>query len=97
MAVNFGFLDRNDRIWRNKYLTWDPNVRIYRSAVRPILTYSVDTRVDTSATELSETTEMKTLWKTVRKTRLDHVTSQNITQQCGIQPIREWILKRREE
>jgi hypothetical protein len=29
------------------------------------------------------------------ETRLDHVTNQDITQQCGIQPIGEWILKLR--
>jgi hypothetical protein len=40
---------------------------------------------------------MDTLRKTVRKTRLDHVTNREIRQQCGIQPIGEWVLKRREE
>jgi hypothetical protein len=35
----------NDTIWRNKHLTQDNKVRIYRSAVRPILTYSVETSV----------------------------------------------------
>jgi hypothetical protein len=35
--------------------------------------------------------------KTVGKTRLDHVSKQDIRQQCGIQPIGELILKRRGE
>jgi hypothetical protein len=40
---------------------------------------------------------MKALRKIVGKARLDHVTNQDIRQQCEIQPIGEWILKRREE
>jgi hypothetical protein len=40
---------------------------------------------------------MNTFRKIVGKTRLDHVTNQDIGKQCGIQPIGEWILKRQEE
>jgi hypothetical protein len=34
----------NDRIWRNKYLNLETKVRIYKSAVRSVLKYSVETR-----------------------------------------------------
>jgi hypothetical protein len=47
--------------------------------------------------QLSETTEMNTLKKAVGKPRLDHVTKQDIRQQCGIQPAGELILKRWKE
>jgi hypothetical protein len=40
---------------------------------------------------------MTTLRKIVGKTRLVHVTNRDIRQQCGIQPVGERILKRREE
>jgi hypothetical protein len=35
--------------------------------------------------------------KTVGKTRLDDVRNQDIREQCGTQPIWEWVNKRREE
>jgi hypothetical protein len=40
---------------------------------------------------------MNTLRKIVGKTRVYHVTSQDIRQQCGIHPTREWIIQGREE
>jgi hypothetical protein len=40
---------------------------------------------------------MNTLRKVVGKTRLDHVRNQDIREQCGIQPIGEWVNKRRKE
>jgi hypothetical protein len=40
---------------------------------------------------------MNTLRKSVAKARLAHVTNRDVRQQCGIQPIGEWVLKRREE
>jgi hypothetical protein len=85
-------------IWQNKYLSLETKVRIYKSVVRPILTYSVETQADIPKTkQLLGTRELNTLRKTVGKTRLDHVTNQDIRQPCGIQPIREWILKWQED
>jgi hypothetical protein len=83
-------------IWWNKYLRSETKVRLYKSAVGPVLTCSAEKRADTSK-KTSETTEMNTVRKRVGKTRLDHVSNQDIRQQCGIQPIGEWILKRQEE
>jgi hypothetical protein len=40
---------------------------------------------------------MNTLRKTVGETRLDHVRNQDIREQCGIQPIGDWVNKSREE
>lgn len=34
----------NDVIWRNKHLRQDTKVRIYRTTVRPIMTYTSETR-----------------------------------------------------
>jgi hypothetical protein len=70
----------NDAIWPNKYLRLEAKVRIYKSVVRPILTYYVETRADISKTkQLLETTEMNTLKKLVGKIRSDHVTNQDIS------------------
>jgi hypothetical protein len=40
---------------------------------------------------------MGALRKTVGKTILDHVSDQDVRQQYGMQPMGEWLLKRREE
>jgi hypothetical protein len=54
--------------------------------------------MDTSKVkQLLETAEINTLRKIAGKIRLDCVTNQDIRQQCGIHPILERILKRREE
>jgi hypothetical protein len=41
----------NDIIWKNKYLSLGPKVRIYSSVVQPVLTYAAEIRADTSKTE----------------------------------------------
>jgi hypothetical protein len=88
----------NDTIWRNKYLWHETKLRSYKSVIRPVLTYEAETRVDTSKTkQVLETREMNTSRKIIRKTNLDHVSNQDIKQQCGIQPIGECVNKRMEE
>ncbi|CAG9830511.1 unnamed protein product [Diabrotica balteata] len=54
----------NDTIWKNKHQRQDTKSRIYKAAIRPILTYTEKSRPDTSKTrrlQLLETTEMKIL------------------------------------
>jgi len=73
-------------------------MRIYESVIQPFLTYAAETHADTSKTkQILETIKINTSRKTVVKTRLDHVGNQNIREQCGIQPIGEWVNKRRQE
>ena len=43
-----------------------------------------------------ETNEMKVLRKIVGKTKIDRIRSQQIRESCGIQPINEWVERRRE-
>lgn len=88
----------NDTIWRNKYLHIEPKVRIYKTVVRPILTYAVEIRPETAKTkQMLDTTEMKTLRKIVGITRRDHIRNDQIREQCKIQPIREWTQIRRQQ
>ncbi|KAJ4445342.1 hypothetical protein ANN_07147 [Periplaneta americana] len=88
----------NDNIWRNKYLHIEPKVRIYKTVVRPILTYAVEIRPETAKTkQMLDTTEMKTLRKIVGITRRDHIRNDQIREQCKIQPIREWTQIRRQQ
>jgi len=41
----------NDTIWRYKYLRQETKMRIYKSVIRPVLTYAAETRADTSKTK----------------------------------------------
>ena len=57
-----------------RYLRTEAKVRVYKTIVRPILTYAAETRTDTAKTsQLLETTEMKTLRRIINVTRLDRV------------------------
>lgn len=88
----------NDFIWKNKYLRTNTKVRIYKTVVRPVMTYAAETRADTTKTrQLLEKTEMSTLRRIVGKTRMDRVRSEDIREICNIQRIEEWIVRRRKE
>lgn len=62
------------------------------------MTYAAETRVDTAKTkQLLETTELNILRRIIGKTRRDSVRSKEIREECNIQRIEEWIIRRREE
>jgi hypothetical protein len=44
-----------------------------------------------------EANEMNVLKKIVGKTKIDRIRSQQIRESCGIQPINEWVKRRRRE
>ena len=44
-----------------------------------------------------EANGMKVLRKIVGKTKIDRIKSQEIRESCGIQPIKEWVERRRRE
>ena len=88
----------NETIWSNKYLRNEAKVRIYKSVVRPILTYAAETRTDTAKTmQILEVTEMKTLRRIINKTRMDKMRNERIREICGIQNITSWVQRRRTE
>ena len=48
-------------VWNNKYMSAEAKTRIYKTAVRPVLTYAAETRAETTPTQqILRTTEMKT-------------------------------------
>lgn len=77
-----------DIIWRNKHMTTESKVQIYKTCVRPILTYAAKTCADTTKTKrILKSTEMKTL-HTIRGTSMrDQVRSITIREECKIQDI----------
>ena len=67
------------------------NKKIYKATVGPIFTYALETRAETLKTrQILKGNEMKVLRKTVGKTKIDGIRSQQIREPCGIQPIIEW-------
>ena len=86
----------NSAIWSNQYLRTETKVRVYKTVVRPILTYAAEKRPDTAKTsQLLEMTEMQTLRRIMNVTRLDRMTGEDIKEKCGIQKVGEWIKRRR--
>ena len=81
-----------------KYLWNEAKVRIYKSIVRPILTYAAETRTDTAKTrQFLEVTEMKTLRRIINKTKWDRIRNDRIRELCEIQNITFWVQRRRTE
>ncbi|XP_055372045.1 uncharacterized protein LOC129606020 [Condylostylus longicornis] len=93
-AAISGYL--RDVIWSNRYMLLDNKIRIYKTCVRPILTYAAESRSDTSKTkQLLRTTEMKTLRQICGYTLRDKKRSTDIREECNIQDIVRWTRDRR--
>ncbi|XP_055385812.1 uncharacterized protein LOC129614885 [Condylostylus longicornis] len=85
-----------DVIWKNKYMLIDNKVRIYKTCVRPIMTYAVETRADTAKTEqILRRTEMKTLRQICGYTLRDKIRNEDIRSTCEIQDVVRWTRCRR--
>lgn len=85
-----------DLIWKNKYISTDSKVRIYKTVVRPILTYAVETRADTAKTKnMMRVAEMKTL-RTIKGVSLrDQIRSDAIREDLNIQDVVRFTRSRR--
>jgi len=78
-------------IWLNKYMSTDCKVCIYKTNVRPMLTYASETRAETAYTQqLLRTTEMKTIGAIHGKALWDKICSDHLRQLSGIQDIIKW-------
>lgn len=87
----------NNAVWSNKFLKTEAKVRIYKTMIRPILTYAAETRPDTSKTrQMLETAEMKTLRRILGVSLFDKQRSEDIREKCEIQKIDDWVKCRRE-
>jgi hypothetical protein len=85
-------------IWRNKHLRTETKAKIYKTVVRPIMTYTAETRPDTTRTKrMMETCEMKIVRDITGKTLWDRQRSTDLRQNCNIENINEWTLKRKKE
>ena len=83
-------------VWSNPYMRTDSKIRIYKTCIRPIMTYGIEVREDTHKTkQMLRVAEMKTLRTIVGKTRRDRVRNTNIREQCKIQDIVRWGRQRK--
>ena len=79
-------------VWKNKYMTAKSKVRIYKTCVRPMLTYATETRASTITTQqLIRTTGMRMLRAIQGKTLRDRIRSKDLREVSGIQDIVGWI------
>ena len=78
----------DNTIWRNKHMRIETKARIYKATIRPIMTYTAETRPETTKTML-ETTEIKILRKLAGKTMLDREQNKNIGRTCGTEDVNQ--------
>jgi len=85
-----------DIIWKN--LKIEAKTRIYKSCVRPIITYAAETMADTSRTKsITRTAEIRTLRSITGHTLRDRKPNQEIRRICDIQDIVRLTRQRRRE
>lgn len=71
-------------------------IRIYKTCVRPIMTYAGETRAETTSIK-QYLIEMRILRAIMGYTKYDRKTNEKIRQECGIQDVVRWIRRRRRE
>ena len=86
-------------IWKNKHMSITSKTRIYRTAVRPILTYAAEMSADTNRTKRElRTTEMRTLRAIAGVTLRDRQKSNEIRERYdGMPDVVRWSRGRRRE
>lgn len=76
----------NNIIWKNKYIKTKVKSRIYKSAIKPLMTYTAETKPDTVQTKrLLGTNEMRILRRITGKTLCDREKSEAIEKRARIQ------------
>ena len=74
----------------------DSKIRIYKTCVRPIITYGAESRPDTTVTnQLLRTTEMRIVRAIHSKSLHDKIRSEHLRQISGLQDIVGWVHVRR--
>lgn len=85
-------------IWKNKHLSTECKSRIYKTCIRPVMTYGAETRAETSVTKrILRTTEMKTLRMITGYTLRDRQRNVDIREKCQTNDVVRWIRQRRRE
>lgn len=82
----------NNTKWGNKYLQIEAKTKIYKVAMRPIMTYTADT---TKAKRMLVDGEMKVFAKNSSRNNIENERSENNRRESGVENINEWVLKRK--
>nr|XP_018910888.1 PREDICTED: uncharacterized protein LOC109039726 [Bemisia tabaci] len=86
----------NEMVWRNKYMARESKVRVYKTIVRPVLTFAAETRAETKRTKQQfRIVEMKVLRKIAGFQLWDHQTNESIRDACNVQDVAKWTRMRR--
>ena len=87
-----------DIVWSNSYMRTDSKIIIYKTCIRPVVTYSTQVRKDTNKTKcMLSVAEMKILRTIVEKTRRGRVRNTDIREHCGIQDMVRWGRQRKRQ
>ncbi|XP_019755408.1 uncharacterized protein LOC109534252 [Dendroctonus ponderosae] len=85
-----------DVVWNYKHMGKQAKTKIYKTCVRPVLTYATETRAHTSRTKnIPRTTEMKILRNIAGYTLRDRKRNTDTRNECEIEDIVRWGRKRR--
>jgi hypothetical protein len=85
-----------DCIWKNKHMSIKSKTKIYKTCVRPVMTYGIETRADTVRTKaLLRTSEMRILRCITGKTLRDRIRNTEIRRMCEAEDIVRWGRQRR--
>ncbi|XP_044753795.1 uncharacterized protein LOC123313132 [Coccinella septempunctata] len=85
-----------DIIWNNAFMNKKAKVRIYKTCVRPVLTYAIETRADNKKTKnIIRTTEVKILRNISGYTLRDRKRNTDIRHECQVEDIVRWGRTRR--
>ena len=88
----------NNLIWYNKNIRIETKSRIYKTVVRPMLTYSSETAAITSKIKNKMAScEMKILRKIAGHTLRDRIRNTNIRNKCKVTPVDEWVKDKKSE
>ena len=72
----------------------DNKTKIYKTCVRPVFSYGIEARADTTGTQqLLQTAEIRVIRAIQGKTLLDKIRNEDLRATCGIQDIVDWVIR----
>lgn len=85
-----------DIIWKN--MTTESKTRIYKTCVRPIMTYAAETRAEMSVTKRKMRTEEMKIRRTIKGITLqDRICQENTRGELGVKDVVRWVRERERE
>ena len=83
-------------IWKNPDMKISSKIRIYKTCVRPIMTYGMECRADTTITKSAlRVSEMRTLRSIAGLTLRDRVRNVRVREICEVEDVVRWGRQRR--